>query len=216
MLATIGGFGLALISLIYSLFAKKFWLTNFVIGASAIWLVIYVSVLLGVSLTSKEKILGLNQPKEFCGSYLDCHLHAAVTGVRTAKIIGNQTAQGIFYIVKVEVFNDARRATLNLIETKAEVQDEGSRFYSRCLEAEEELGEASAPDFSRSVPPQGGFEKEIVFDITEPARELKLSITEGYGVDKVIEAFLIGDEDSIFHQPTLFRITPQTQTATVN
>lgn len=194
---------------------------KFVFGASVIWVAIYVLILLDVSLTGKEKVLGLNEPKEFCGFYLDCHLHAEIENVRAAKIIGNRTAQGIFYIVKVKIFNDARRATLHLIETKAEIFGGDGRIYSRQTDAERELGESAAPDFNRKVLPQESFEKEIVFDIAEPnAPDLKLSVTEGYGIDKVIEAFLIGDEDSLFHQPTLFRIEPQTgnwsQTGRIN
>ncbi len=91
MMATIGGLGLAFVLLIISLWTKNFWLTKFVLGAVAIWLVIYAVALIGVSLLSKEKILGLNEPKAFCGFYIDCHMHTAVTDVRKTKTIGNRT-----------------------------------------------------------------------------------------------------------------------------
>ncbi|MBA3785872.1 MAG: hypothetical protein H0X15_10115, partial [Acidobacteria bacterium] len=39
MMATIGGLGLAFVLLIISLWTKSFWLTKFVLGAVAVWLV---------------------------------------------------------------------------------------------------------------------------------------------------------------------------------
>jgi hypothetical protein len=60
--------------------------------------------------------------------------------------------------------------------------------------------------FDQKVSPGGGFEKEIVFDLPEDVRAARLDIAEGIGVDKVIESVLIGDEDSIFHKRTRFRL----------
>ena len=48
------------------------------------------------------------------------------------KQIGDKTAQGEFYIVKVKIFSDAKQATLRLLEDKSEVtDDEGGRIYAR-------------------------------------------------------------------------------------
>jgi len=60
------------------------------------------------SFFSQERTLGLNEPKEFCGFYFDCHLQASVAGVRTARQIGGQTAQGRFLVVSVKIASDAR------------------------------------------------------------------------------------------------------------
>jgi len=38
------------------------------------------------------------------------------------------------------------------------------------------------------------------------ARNTLLDIAEGIGIDKVIEAVLINDEDSVLHQRNLFRL----------
>ncbi len=69
---------------------------NFVVGGVAIWFIFYAAMLFGFSYLSEEKLLALNEPKEYCGFYLDCHLHTSVTNVRTAKQIGNKSAR--FYI----------------------------------------------------------------------------------------------------------------------
>ncbi|MGI8669809.1 MAG: DUF4352 domain-containing protein [Aridibacter sp.] len=205
MLMTIGGLGLAFVVFVVSLISKRFWLIKFVVGGVFVWFLIYGILLIGTSLSSEEKTLAMNEPKEFCGFYLDCHLHTAVTDVRTAERIGGEKAQGIFYIVKVKVFSNAKQATLHLTEPLAELYDIGGRIYSRRLKAEKQLPTANV-SLTQDVSADESFEKEIVFDVTEPSENNKLLITEGYGIDKVIEAFLIGDEDSIFHKRTFFDV----------
>ena len=207
MLMTIGGLFVAAILLIISFWTKKNWLTRFVIGGAAIWFVFYVAMLFGFSFLSEEKVLARDEPKEYCGFYLDCHLHTTVTDVRTAKQIGNQTAQGIFYIIKVKVSSDAKNPNIafRLLEPKAEVMDESGRIYTRIAEAENQLPTAQI-QLNQDIKGKETVEKEIVFDLTEPSDQLKLLITEGYGVDKYIEAVLIGDDDSILHKQNFFEI----------
>ncbi len=216
MLMTIGGLFVAAVLLIIALWTKKNWLMNFVIGGVAIWFVFYSAMLFGYSLSSNEKLLALNESKEYCGFYLDCHLHTTVTDVRTAKQIGDQTAQGIFYIVNVKVWSDAKNPNIafRLIEPKAEAEDVGGRLYTRIAEAENQLPTAQIR-LDQEIKGNETIEKEIVFDLTEPSDRLKLLITEGYGVDKLVEAFLINDEDSILHKQTYFKLEEQSQTADV-
>ncbi|MGI8786850.1 MAG: DUF4352 domain-containing protein [Pyrinomonadaceae bacterium] len=211
---TIGGLIIAAILLTFSYFTKKIWLRTFVLGGVFVWFASYAILLFVGSFFSEEKTLALNEPKEFCGFYLDCHLHAAVSDVRKTKTIGDKTASGEFYIVKVKVSSDAKQATLHLIETNAEAFDEGGRIYSRDLEAEKFLPTADV-SLNRDVAANASFEKEIVFDISEPAKSVRLLVTEGYGIDHAIEAILIGDEDSIGHRRNYFNLEQQTQTSSV-
>jgi hypothetical protein len=85
MILTIGGLGLAFIFLIVGVWTKQLWLSKFVSGAVAVWLVFYTTMLLGVSFASQEKTLESNEAKAFCGFYLDCHMHASVSGVQKAE-----------------------------------------------------------------------------------------------------------------------------------
>ncbi len=212
MIMTIGGLIVATVLLAISYFTKKTWLRIFVLGGITTWLVGYVILLFVGSIFSEEKMLAFNEPKEFCGFYFDCHLHTAVTDVRKTKQIGDRKAQNEFYIVKVKVFSDAKQATLHLIETKAEAYDEGGRIYSRDLEAEKLLPTADV-SLNQDVAANQSFEKEIVFDITEPAQSVRLLVTEGYGVDKIIEAVLVGDEESIGHKRNYFKLETNEQVA---
>jgi hypothetical protein len=204
MMMTIGGLAFATVVLIISFLTGSRWLQNFVLGSVGIWLISYFLILLFVSLFSTEQTLAMGEAKQYCGFYLDCHLHTAVTNIRRAKTIGGITASGQFYVVRVKVFSDAKRATLGLLAVDAKVVDADNRRYARDLEAETQVGEQ--PPFDRKISPAESFEKEIVFDLPENVLGPRLDIKEGYGIDHVIEAVLIDDEDSIFHKRNFFEL----------
>ena len=54
---------------------------------------------------------------------------------------------------------------------------------------------------------------EEVFHVDSLAKEPRLDIAEGIGVDKVIESVLIGDEDSIGHKRNYFKLDAGNQVA---
>src|SRR5215210_8095221 len=99
MLLTIAGLLTGAVLLAISIYTKQKWLGRFVLGAVVVWVAFYFAMLFAVSSMSQEKVLALGQPKEYCGFYLDCHMHTSVTGVRTTKVIGDNTAIGKFYVV---------------------------------------------------------------------------------------------------------------------
>lgn len=214
LLMTIGGLLAAAVLFAYAVWTKKNWLKSFVLGGVVIWLSGYAILLFVGSFFSEEKMLTLNEPKQFCGFYLDCHLHTQVTSVRTAKTIGNKNANGTFLIASVKVFSDAKNPIIpfHLIEPKAEIYDANGQVYARVPEAEAELPSAQV-QLNQDIKGSEVIEKELVYDVAEPAGKFKLLVTEGYGIDKALEAILIGDEDSIGHKRNYFQIEPETQTA---
>jgi hypothetical protein len=168
-------------------------------------------MLLGFSFFSTETTLAANEPKDFCGFYLDCHMHTAVTGVRRTKTLGDRVATGEFYTVTVKVFSNARAAELGLLTVDAHVVGIDGRDYSRDTMAETQL--PPQPDFEQKIAPAESFEKDIVFDLPADVQNPRLDIREGYGIDHVIEAVLVGDEDSVFHRRNYFSLEGQKQTA---
>jgi len=213
MLMTIGGVVIAVILLIISFLTGSTWLRKFTLGGVAIWFGLYLVMLVGVSLMSTEETLALGESKEYCGFYLDCHMHTAVTDVRTARSIGNQTAKGEFYIVKVKVFSDPRRAILGLLTVDANVIDSAGNQYYRDEQAEDQL--PPQPRFEKKISAGESFEKQIVFDLPTNVNDPRLDMREGYGIDHAIEAVLIGDEDSIFHKRNYFKLSEQADTVSV-
>lgn len=210
---TIGGLFVAGILLIVAFLKKINWLKIFVFGGVTVWVVFYVIIFFASSIFSEEKTLSLNEPKEFCGFYLDCHMHTAVTGVRKTKTIGDKTANGEFYIVKVKIFSDAKQAKLGLLMVDAKIIDNQKREFPRDATAEANLGEQ--PPFDKQISPVESFEKEIVFDLPADAQNPRLDIREGYRIDHAIEAILVGDEDSLLHKRNYFKLEEQSQTASV-
>ena len=216
LLLSMAGFFTAVVLLIAASLTKKAWLAKFTVGGVGVWLVFYAAMLLGFSLTSTEKVLAAGEAKEYCGFYIDCHMHTVVTGVRTAKMIGNKTATGEFYIVNVKVFSDAKNPniTLRLLQPNADIIDSAGNRYSRDEAAESLLPTASV-NLGSDIKGRETIEKEIVFDVPTSRGGLKLLITEGYGIDKVIERILVGDEDSLLHAQTFFELKERNETARV-
>src|ERR1041384_4265561 len=95
MLMTVGGLLAGIAILAFGIFSKRRWLVKFTLGGAMVWFVFYAIMLIGFSLSSRESTLPFNQAKEYCGFYLDCHMHTAVTIVRTAKSIGDADASGM-------------------------------------------------------------------------------------------------------------------------
>ena len=213
MLMTIGGLVVAGGMLAAAIYTRKVWLATFAIGGTLIWLGAYAVTLTGTSMLSQSTLLARDEPKEFCGFYLDCHMHTSVVGTRRTRTIGDRTAEGEFYVVTVKVFSDAGRASLGLLAVDAHVVDAGGNKYTRDMAAESELD--PQPAFETVVGPEEGFTKEIVFDLPAAVRGPQLDIKEGLAIDNFLEAFLIGDEDSLLHKRTYFDISEQNAVAGV-
>lgn len=164
----------------------------------------YGGALLGVSLTSKERVLAKGETLKLCGFYLDCHLGVSIQGVEQLPAIGSRRAGGVFYVLRLQVASDAKRATLHLDRPDIRVIDADGRTYRRVAEAEQALAETSGDSISLVRPIGAGesYDVRVVFDLPGGIREPRLLVTDATGVDRMLEAVLIGDDDSIFHQPT--------------
>ena len=210
LIMTIGGLIVAAILLATSFWMKLAWLRTFVLGGVTVWFVFYAIIFLISSIYSEERTLSLNEPKEFCGFYIDCHLHTSVSDVTKTKNFGGKTASGEFYIVKIKVLSDAKQEPLGLITPNFEIIDADGNNFKRDTSLEK-----PEPHWEQKIPAGGIFEKEIIFDLPIQIKNPRLDIREGYGIDHVIEAILVGDEDSFLHKRKYFKLEEQQQTASV-
>lgn len=174
---------------------------------------VYLIALVGVSTASQRHVLPPGEVKRFCGAYLDCHLGVSVEGVKIEPRVGDPgrtlAAKGAFHIVTLRVSSDARRATLTPYGLRAVVVDERGRRFGRHREAERALPGAGADrPLEQAVPAGGSYTRTIVFDLPPDAIRPAVSVTEQAFPDVALEWFLIGDEDSIFHRPTLLGLAP--------
>ena len=170
----------------------------------------YSGALLMASLTSRERVLAQGEMLKFCGFYLDCHLGVAVDGVEQRASIGEERARGTFYLVRLRVSSDARRATLQLGRPTVRVIDSEGTGYARVESAERALGRESGDSLplARPVPAGESYSYNLVFDLPREIREPRLHITDPTGVDRILEGILIGDDDSILHRPTTLALNP--------
>ncbi|MFQ5571274.1 MAG: DUF4352 domain-containing protein [Rhodothermales bacterium] len=177
------------------------------------WGALYLIVLFGTSLLSEEHVLHLNERKDFCGFYLDCHLGVSVEHVAQATYVGEgalqETATGMFYLITVRVDNDGVQADIPLLNPRATLHDARGRTYERALEAEKALAasEGTSVAFARRLPAGSSYTKTLVFDVPANVTSPTLLITKGVAVERFIELFLIGDEDSFLHRKTVFDVS---------
>ena len=170
--------------------------------------------LVTVSSESRERVLGLNEEKRFCGFYFDCHRMVSVTSVSRAASLGappeERKADGVFYIVTVKVSNDATRAALALESPSAKIVDSRGRCFERDEEAESDLQKSQGrlASIEQAVGPGSSITKDLVFDLPPDAESLRLFISEGDRLSRLIELFVIGDEDSLYHKKTSFGLEP--------
>lgn len=169
------------------------------LGATG-WAGLYAAMLLATSLYSRELVLGTDENKKFCGFYLDCHMQVAVTRVDTVRELGLRRANGIYYVVTLRVSSDAVRARLNLMSPKLVLRDNSGRAYDRVPNT------TDIAALTREIGPEESFHSTIVFDVPDDATDLRLHVSMGFWADRLIETFLIGDEDSMLHKRVSFRI----------
>lgn len=208
MLMSIGGLVVAAGLIVVSIVSKRLRLATFTLGGVLAGFAFYTAALFAASLMSTEKTLAANEAKEFCGFYLDCHVHVRVIDVQVSKRIFSHKADGKFYVVTAEVYSDARNPNIRfrLLDPEAVIFDSAGNKFTRNDSVEMDM--ASGPmRFGADITGHEPFKKELVFDIPETSTGLRMLVTEGYGVDKKIESVLIGDEDSIMHKQTFFEIT---------
>ncbi|MBT8400363.1 MAG: hypothetical protein KJO98_07805 [Rhodothermia bacterium] len=174
--------------------------------ACALWFGIYLVFLLLASLTSRDRTLPTGERLTFCGFYLDCHVGARVSDVRSAKTVttssGTFTAAQTYQIVQVTYDSDAVNATLRLHRPPSvrAVWNDGAIRPDREVTAavRQDVGEAARP-VGDLAPSAGVIHATYVFDTAVPANSLKLAVRTGNRLHRLVELFLIGDADSILH-----------------
>lgn len=205
--ATVFAIGAGVVIALFAVFTRRRALRNIATVATLIVCIGYLGALLLVSLLGKPQVLATGAAKEFCGFYLDCHIHAAVVGVRRVSSVSDRIADGSFLIVRTRVFSDARNHSIKmrLLEPKVAVVDSNGTAFQRNTAIESLLPTASA-GLGADITTDSPIEKDLVFEVPADSNGLRMDIAEGYAIDWVLESFIIGDEDSLLHPRTTFQI----------
>ena len=150
---------------------------------------IYATILVGVSLASREHVLPPGAEKRFCT--LDCDLAYSVEQVYR---VDHASPGRDVLIVRIRGRNAARSARMRPSDFRAWLlAPNGARIDPVTVSRPALLGELS-PGESRTM--------ELQFEIPERSQNLRLAVAEGGWPSRLA----IGDENSFLHHKTVFQI----------
>lgn len=213
ILLTMGALGVLAVALLHALKTGRRERVKPILSLSGAIIGVYWVSLLAVSLASREQVLGKNEPKPFCGFYLDCHISIAVTDVVHTGTLGDPahpiTANGVFYVVTVRYGSDAIRARLTPDDPRAYLVDARGRRFDRSPAGEQALATqlGQAVPVRKELAPGEFYTTALVFDVAEDAADPRMVATPGFWPERFLELFLIGDEDSLLHRKRVFRLS---------
>lgn len=138
-----------------------------------------------VSLTSVERTLEPGARYSFCGFYLDCHLGVSIEGTRTEAA----PSGGLRYVVQVRFDSDAGAARLTVRNPTLRLTEASGRQYRPVSRLT-----------SVTLGPGEAMRTEVVFETPGPLRSPRLLARQGPWIERLVEAFLVGDVDSILHK----------------
>lgn len=212
-LGTVFLLGLGLLVLFYGALWRSAFILKLGVGAVATIAAGYFLLLSGVSLASSEETLPPDGWKYFCE--IDCHIAYSLIGVETAGALGpemQQTfAKGRFVILRLKTWFDERTISahrgngpLTPNRRRVLLVDETGRSYAPSAEGEAafaRLGQSSTP-LDRALRPGESYASDLVFDVPNDARRLRLLVTE----DDPETRLVIGHENSFLHKKIYFDV----------
>ena len=210
--------GAAVVVFIAALGAGRRSVAKATVIATALSATLYFGVLLTVAASSEEKVLPAGQTKYFCE--IDCHIAYSVSGVRTAKTLGEgseaATAEGVFYIVTLrswfdeDTISSRRSKDVPLAPNPREifVYDAAGRSYPTSLAGQKAIVSSSVP-LTHPLKPGESYETTLVFDLPAAVQHPRLLVADWLPLN----ALIIGHENSFGHKKTFFALVPATHTA---
>ncbi len=204
-LATAGLAFLLLGSATVLFFVRRNWARQALIGCAAL-VAGYAAVLAGFSVASYERTLARGEEKHFCE--LDCHIAYSVQDVERVPTIGDVTAKGEFYIVRLRTLFDPttisprrpKDAPLTPVPPDVMLVDDSGRAYGVSITGQNAWDTIHGPQPSAREPlvPGASYDRILVFDGTRGEKSPRLLLTL-VGPPSPI---LVGDESSPGHKKT--------------
>lgn len=190
-LAACGGLVLGALVIITAIFIRKPRLASLVAALVVAGAVVYLGLLLGFSLFSREKVLAHGQEKYFCE--IDCHLAYSVVEFMAVPA-GDSTGYTILLRTRFDenTISPRRAKDAPLLPNSRDVRVEDSqgRQYP--------ITQSAGIPLTTSLIPGQSYTTELQFSAPNGASNLRLLITS----HDWPEHFLIGDELSPWHRKT--------------
>ncbi len=190
---------LGLLGLLVALLAHK-WAVFRIAGLGlAVYIILYAILLAGVSLLSPQQVLAMHQLRcfdDWC---------ASVEQVTKQPAIGLVQANGVFYLVTIQVTSRAKRVSQRALDAAAYLLDGSGKRYNLSPQGQQALEAAglSGQPLSSLVAAGGSFLYTGAFDLPDSASRVSLVFTHGAFPGNMI----IGDDQSFLHKPTIVRLS---------
>jgi hypothetical protein len=156
--------------------------------AAAVWAGAYALLFVASALLSKEEVLRAGETKYFCGFFLDCHIGVAVDGTRETG----------HHVITLRFSSSARRATLTPYDVRVEVIGSDGGHYAARPDGRSEL--------ERTIGPGQSYTVDVGYDLPPGVRADRLLVSQGVGIDRILDGLVIGNENSFLHKRTYLAI----------
>ena len=156
---------------------------------------LYFVALLGVSLTSHERVIPRGAELPVCG--LDCDLFLSVAAVESAPLAAGAHAD-VLWKVGLRARSDARRVSMSLVGVRVELTDATGRDWTPRVTTGAMLG------FEHPLAPGESEMGEYMFQLPAAARSPRLHLAAGPWFTR----FVLADEGSMLHARTLLALDP--------
>jgi hypothetical protein len=169
-----------------------------------ICMAVYLGVIVVVSLTSPQRILALGEDRcfdDWC---------AAVEDVTVARELGQgehiAKADGVFYVVTLRLSNRGRGRAQRASSVAVHLVDSQGRTYDVSPKGQGafEAQQGPAASLTSTLLVGQPLTTVQVFDLPYDARDVALTIEHPVGPSPGL--FIIGDDASLFHKPTVVRL----------
>jgi hypothetical protein len=160
-------------------------------------LALYAGLFLITSLASRTEELAVGTEKHICE--VDCHLAYSVAGVKTVKVWGGRTAQGMFYVITVRVRFDS--GTIASWRPRDLPLTPNGRSVS-LIDAQGRRYPATPKALDRQLLPGQEYTTDFIFDVPADAGTPRLELESGDWPTHL----MIAHENAFLHGKVLFRL----------
>ncbi|HEU5346150.1 MAG TPA: DUF4352 domain-containing protein [Ktedonobacterales bacterium] len=201
-LASLAGGAAALTSAVMVAASGRWAAARAILLALVGYALLYTLAIVAVAEFTPQRTIPMGQPQCF-GDWCTAVASASQTGALTA---GGQTvaAQGRFLVVTLRVTSTAKRVSQREQISDVYLLDHAGRRYEISVPGQNALIDAgqSGQLLDTLIDPGASFTHTVVFDT--PADDTGFAIVIAH--DTFPDIAIIGDDQSLFHRPTLMRV----------
>ncbi|MBL8076721.1 MAG: hypothetical protein JNM55_02065 [Anaerolineales bacterium] len=183
-----------------NLIRKRFVQTRRLLLYYGLGLAIYFFILIAVSLTSPQRVVAMKETRCFDDWCL------AIEDVKLLDELNKVKPDGVFYVIKLELSNQARGRSQRAGSVAIHLFDENGNQYdlSAVGQSALEAQQGAIPPLTSTIEVGQVITTFQVFDLPREAHDVVLTIEHPVGFSP--GWFIIGDESSLLHKPTIVHL----------